>query len=243
MTSHCPTSHRQTSSTVTLRADEIGPEAHANGGFACGMFAELVGGTATVRLLAGVPVAVPLDVHHEADSATITVAGQPVAVARTAEPFALEPPYRPTMAEAIAAREAHPFRGVRHPLSDCIVCGPERADGLQVTPGPLAAAEDLLAAPFVPRAEHEVDGAVRREVVWGALDCPSYPAEAMRTGEFSLLGTLSAHQTRPVRAGEELVVVGWTESRGTRSHRTASAILAPDGVVVASARAVWVTLA
>lgn len=229
--------------TITLRADEIGPERHANGGLACGTFAQLVGGTASVRLLAGVPVGLPLEVHHEGASATVAVAGQPVAVASATDAFVLEPPLRPTMAEAVAARQAHPFRGVRHPLSNCFVCGPERTDGLQVTPGPLAADREVLAAPFVPRTEHEQDGTVRAEVVWGALDCPSYPAAAMRAGELSLLGTLTSHLVRPIRAGEQLVVVGWTESRGTRSHRTASAVIAPDGSVVASARAVWVTLA
>lgn len=237
------TAHSLTSTTVILRPDEIGPAGHSNGGFACGTFAQLVGGTATVRLVTGVPVDVPLDVHREGDSVTIAVAGQPVAVATPAERFVLQPPYLPSIAEAVAAREAHPFRTIRHPLSDCVVCGPHRADGLHVTPGPLAARTDLLAAPFVPRAEHEVDGAVRPEVVWGALDCTSYPAAVMRTGELGLLGTLTAHLTRPVRAGEELVVVGWTESRGTRSYRTATAMVAPDGSVVASARAVWVILA
>ncbi len=235
--------HAQTTSTITLRTDETGPADHANGGFACGTFARLVGDTATVRLLAGVPVGVPLDVHREGDGVTISRAGQPVAVATPAEPFVLQPPYVPSTAEAAAAREAHPFRDLRHPLSDCIVCGPERTDGLQVTPGPLAADRDLLATPFVPRPEHEVDGVVRPEVVWGALDCPSYPAALTRTGELGLLGTLTAHLIRPLRAGEQLAVVGWTESHGTRSHRTASAIVAPDGSVVASARAVWVTLA
>jgi acyl-CoA thioesterase FadM len=75
--------------------------------------------------------------------------------------------------------------------------------------------------------------------VWGALDCPSYPAEAVRRGRFALLGRLTAHPLRPVRVGERLIAVGWTESIGNRSMRTASALLAGDEVV-ASARAVWV---
>jgi acyl-CoA thioesterase FadM len=71
------------------------------------------------------------------------------------------------------------------------------------------------------------------------LDCPSYPAEAVRRGRFALLGRLSASQRRPIMVGEELIAVGWTESIGNRSMRTASALLAGDEIV-ASARAVWV---
>lgn len=41
-----------------------------------------------------------------------------------------------------------------------------------------------------------------------------------------------------MRVGEGLIAVGWTESIGNRSKRTASALLAGDEVV-ASARAVW----
>src|SRR6185312_4656879 len=57
-----------------------------------------------------------------------------------------------------------------------------------------------------------------------------------------LLGTLQAHQNRPIRVGEELVVVGWTIDAGQRSTRTASAIIGRGGEVVASARAVWVAM-
>jgi hypothetical protein len=99
-----------------------------------------------------------------------------------------------------------------------------------------------LATPFRPTERHAVRGEVRAAAVRGALDSPSYPAEAMRTRRFCLLGSLRAHQTRPVHVGEELVVVGWTTRTGTRSVSTASAILDEDGSVVASAEAAWVAL-
>jgi hypothetical protein len=122
------------------------------------------------------------------------------------------------------------------------VCGPERADGLRVTPGPLEDDPDVLAAPFLPTDRFAVDGRVRSAAVWGALDCPSYPAAEARSGRLGLLGTLEAHQIRPIDVGEELVVVGWTVRVGQRSSHTASAILDRDGAVIASGRAVWVAL-
>jgi hypothetical protein len=123
-----------------------------------------------------------------------------------------------------------------------VVCGPERADGLRVTPGPLEADRDVLAAPFLPTDRFAVDGWVRPAAVWGALDCPSYPAAEARSGRLGLLGTLEAHQVRPIHVGEELVVVGWTVGVGQRSNRTASAIIDRDGEVVASGRAIWVVM-
>ena len=51
---------------------------------------------------------------------------------------------------------------VRHLLSDCFVCGPHRADGLGVTPGPVEGAGHVLTAAFVPDASVAADGIVDR---------------------------------------------------------------------------------
>jgi hypothetical protein len=233
-----------TTSTTTLQLDlrENGPRGVSNGGFACGTFAGLVGGTAKITLEAKVPLGVPLTASTTQDGAVVTDRGRRLATVRPTDPFVLEPPVRPTYDEAVDARDRHPLRGVRHMLSDCVVCGPERYDGLRVTPGPLATDSAVLAAPFQPTAAYAVEGEVRAAAVWGALDCPSYPAADLRIRRFCLLGSLEAHQVRPITVGERLVVVGWTTGVGDRSTRTASAMIAEDGSVVASARAVWVAL-
>jgi hypothetical protein len=228
--------------TIRLDVRENGPRDASNGGFACGTFAGLVGGSAEVRLAAPVPLGVDLDTLIDASQARVVFAGRTLATIRATEPFVLTPPVRPTLDQAVRARLRHPFRGVRHPLSDCVVCGPERVDGLRVTPGPLEDDVDVLAAPFVPTERIAVDGRVRAAAVWGALDCPSCPAAQARARRLGLLGTLEAHQNRPIHVGEELVVVGWTIAAGQRSTRTASAILDRSGVVVASGRAVWVAM-
>ena len=68
----------------------------------------------------------------------------------------------------------------------------------------------------------------------------SYPAAVLAAGRVALLGSLTAHRTRDIAVGEPLIAVGWTIGSGTRSHRTASALLDEDGGVIASAHAVWV---
>lgn len=228
--------------TIRLDGRENGPKGMSNGGFACGTFAGLVGGTAKVTLRAKVPLETDLTTSVDGARAEVRIGGKAVAGVEAVDPFVLEPPLRPSYDDALAARERHPLRGTRHPLSDCVVCGPERHDGLRVTPGPLDGEPDVLAAPFCPAERYAVDGQLRAAAVWGALDCPSYPAAAMRTRRFCLLGSLEAHQVRPVLVGERLVVVGWTTSAGNRSVTTSSAMIAGDGSVVASARAVWVAV-
>jgi len=227
---------------VRLSGRENGPKGMSNGGFACGTFAGLVGGTAKVTLHQKVPLETDLMGHISGTRAEVLAGERLLAVAEAVEPFVLEPPVRPTPAEAEVARERHPLRGVRHPLSDCVVCGPERRDGLGVTPGPLESDPDVLASPFRPTAGYAVDGLVRPAAVWGALDCSSYSAADYRARRFCLLGSLEGHQVRPIEATESLVVVGWTRGNGSRSVQTASAMIDEDGAVVASARAVWVAV-
>ena len=234
-------------STTTLRLDPRlnGPLRSANGGFAAGVIAQAVGGTASVRLVRPVPLHTALEVETDVDRTSAQVTDPDhrlVAEATRVDPFTMTPPVRPGFAQAEAARAASPLHGARHLLSGCVVCGPERLDGLGVTPGPLPRRSDLLAAPFVPQERDAADGLVRPEAVWGALDCPSYPAAALLDRRLGLLGTMTAHLHRDVFVGERLVSIGWTLDGGHRATRTASALLEERGDVVASARAVWVEL-
>jgi hypothetical protein len=238
---------RMRTSTTTLRLDPRlnGPLRSANGGFASGVIAQTVGGTASVRLVRPIPLRTPLEVERDVDGthARVTDPGHRlVAEVRRVDPFTMTPPVKPGFAEAEAARAASPLHGARHLLSGCVVCGPERRDGLGVTPGPMLHRSDVLAAPFVPQERDATDGVVRPEAVWGALDCPSYPAAAMLGRRLGLLGTMTAHLHRDVFVGERLVSVGWTLDGGRRATRTASALLDERGDVVASARAVWIEL-
>lgn len=228
------------SSTRAIERRMNGPRRRANGGFAAGTFADLVGGTATVALRRMVPLDRSFAVLETPDGLTVLDGDDVVATVRAATPFVVQPPVRPSFAQAEEARSRHPYVGVRHALSDCVVCGPKRTDGLRVTPGPLPGHAGILAAPYDPPAGFSAHGLALHSSVWGALDCVSYPASLLDSGAIAFLGSLTAHRTREINVGEPLVAVGWTIGSGTRSHRTASALLDEDGHVIASAHAVWV---
>lgn len=228
------------SGPLRISAAHHGPRDRANGGFAAGTFASRVSGPAAVRLERAVPLERSFDVKETGREIMIVDGGELVARVSPCPTFVDIPPLVPTYEAAVAAREAHPLRGVRHPMSDCVVCGPERADGLRVTPGPLAAVPDVLASPFVVRPDYAVQGLASAESLWGALDCISYPADLLRRRRLAYLGSLAVAIHRTPEVGERLTAVGWMLGSGQRSHRTASALIDESDQVVASGRAVWV---
>src|SRR6478609_11471922 len=157
-----------------------GPLDTANGGYACGSIAQFVDGPTRVVLRKPPPLETGLAVHRVNEVVTVLDEGGVVAEARPAAPSIVVPPAKPSFAEAEQATAAHPWRGAAHMLSDCFVCGPERSDGLHVTPGPLAGNPTVTATPFVPDdTVADPDGKVPLEIVWASLDCSSYPASAL----------------------------------------------------------------
>jgi hypothetical protein len=230
--------------TVFIDREFNGPRRFANGGFAAGSIAQHVDSeTVTVVLQRPIPLARDLSVV-QADRGGVLVYDRRRLLAR-ARPGRLAEqtaPAAPTYEEALDARSRHPLIGVRHALSDCVVCGPTRADGMHVTPGALAADPDRLAAPWSvdPRVAHA--GLADYRAVWAALDCTSYPARALDEALLCLLGTMTARIERRPRVGEHLVVHSWTREQHDRRHETSVAMVDAHGEVVARADATWIAL-
>ena len=179
-----------------------GPPGAANGGFASGSLAALLGGTVDleVSLRRSVPLERPLGVRHDGDA-------------------------------------------------DCFVCGPARApgDGLRIFPGRVPR-RPVWAAPWTPDPSvGGLDGQVRNEVVWAALDCPSgvaaAEAAAVPAGTPVLLGQMTARLGARPRIGTEYRLVAWLLGRDGRKLTAGSALLGSDGEVLAAARALWITVA
>ena len=230
--------------TVRLPARFNGPATSANGGYASGVAASLVDGPAEVTLRSPPPLDTPLEVRRDGDDVAVMDGELVVATARPASFAPFEPVWRPTLAEAAAAGRG--FAGLDpqlHPLPHCYICGPLRADGLHVHSGPLAAEPRVGAGLLVvpEDAPHDDDGVLLPEIVWGALDCPSY-APAMWHEPVSLLGRMSAEILERPRVGDMLVTLGWELAREGRKRFTASALLDAEGRTVARARATWVQL-
>jgi hypothetical protein len=127
------------------------------------------------------------------------------------------------------------------------VCGPDRAagDGLRILPGAVEGTR-VAAAPWVPdRSQVDRDGRVPREIVWAALDCPSWFGmhcfHPFREGGV-LLGRLAARIIDPPVVGERCVAAGWFLGRDGRKMSMGSALYGEDGAVRALARATWIAL-
>jgi hypothetical protein len=195
-----------------------GPPGAANGGFASGSLATLLGGAVDVEvsLRRSVPLERPLEVRHDGDAALLLDDdGWLLAEARPpAAEVELTVPDTPTPEEARAAAGRGAYYG--DPLfPDCFVCGPARAsgDGLRIFPGPVSR-RSVWAAPWTPDPSvGGPDDQVRDEVVWAALDCPggvaAVEAAAVPAGTPVLLGQMTARLgDRTVRVAAELAD-GW----------------------------------
>jgi len=230
-----------------------GPVGWANGGYACGLIAGAMGRDLPadhriqVTLRRPVPLGAPLRVELSAGEPGGQVWHGDELVA-SAEPTVLRstlPPVSPDISAARLAVDRHPGWPADGPLADCFVCSPRRPDGLRVIAGPLGDDPTVTGTPFEPARCSTViadAGIVRPEIIWAALDCPSFPASALLTGRVCLLGTFTAHRNRDIRLEERLVVVGWVREHERRVYRTASAMLDAAGTVVAAAQATWIEL-
>jgi hypothetical protein len=230
--------------TLVLDPRFNGPPTTANGGYACGAIGELVDGPAEVTLLSPPPLGAPLAVDFQPEG-RIELSGRDgaaIARARPIDGVDVEPPVRPTLADAREASRRHAGHGRETLFSGCYVCGSRRHDGLGIHFGPLRGHADVTAAVFLPDATvPNRDGIVAPDIVWAALDCPSYtpPLDWDRP---SLLARIAVERLDVVAVGEPVIATGWHLASEGRKHHTASALLSTDGRVLARARALWITL-
>ncbi|GAA2736449.1 hypothetical protein [Actinocorallia aurantiaca] len=216
-----------------------GPAASANGGYACGVFAGLVQGPAAVTLHVPPPLGVPLEVERGARRTHVLHCGEPVATVAAAADLG---PVVPAVG-ARAAEAAHAgFAGrAFHPFPSCFVCGLDRADGLNLTPGPVPDAPGTVACVWRPDSSVAgPDGMVRPEVVWAALDCPGgWTGDPARQAR--VLGRMAARIGARPSAGDVCVLVARSEPVRGRTV-TSHTALYRDGALLASATAIWIAV-
>lgn len=167
-------SSRTASSSVVIPARWNGPRRYGNGGYSAGVFARDFGRSARVVLRRPVPLERPLRIIAEGDESRVFARRRLIAeVADWRDAPPILPPVRPSMDAAEDAAARHPWTGMRHALSDCAICSPNRRDGLGVVPGVLADAPEMLAAPFHTDfriADPLAPAVVSPEFVWAALE-------------------------------------------------------------------------
>ena len=224
--------------TITIPARFNGPPGTANGGYTCGRIVALAGPGMEIRLLAPPPLDTPLTWAPAPEGGgTVSGPAGPVAVATPASSPWPAPPEAPPP-EVVAAAEAD-YTGYRaHAFPTCFVCGTERADGLGLRPGPIAAG--TLACRWLPAAEFTEAGWVRPEIVAAALDCPSGWATGTREARPVVLGSMRTRQ-EPVPAGTELTITAQTLGGEGRRYRAVSALW-HEGELLGIADSVWIAL-
>ena len=206
-----------------------GPPGSGNGGYTCGLVAELVGEPAEVTLKHPPPLGRTLrfDGSRLWDGDTLVAEARPADVDVTPpEPVGLE--------EAARASERYPgFE--RHAFPTCFVCGPDRreGDGLRIFAGPVPG-RDLFAAPWVAAAD------VARPLVWAALDCPGAIAVGFPARGETVLGRFGARVDAVPEPGSRCVVVAWPLGEDGRKLYAGTALFSEAGEPLAVARATWI---
>ncbi|HYD88640.1 MAG TPA: hypothetical protein VEA80_14290 [Vitreimonas sp.] len=228
--------------TVTIAARFNGPPNSGNGGYVCGLMANLIDGPSEATLRAPPPLEHALTLSRD-DGGAVTLRdgdaliGEAKPVAR----FDLAAPAAPSLDEARAAATRYLGRHV-HRYATCFVCGPGRPrhDGLDLFTGPVEQ-RDMVACTWTPGADlADAHGVVRPEFVHAALDCPSYWA-LPHAGKPALLARLTANIDVPLpRAGAELIVAAWALESSGRKHRGAAALYHADGALIARSEALWI---
>ena len=220
---------RLTGENVVVARRYRGPDESGNGGYVCGLVAEVVGGPAEVTLRLPPPLETPLAVARD-DGRVALLAGEAVVAEGVAAEVEVELPRPVTWEEAKrAAREPIP----NEEFPSCFVCGPlrERGDGLRIRPGQVR--DGVVAAPWVA-------GEVSVPVVWAAVDCPgAYGIGFLDRGAI-VLGRMAARVDRLPREGERCVALGWRIGEDGRKLYAGTALLGADGEPLAVARQTWI---
>ncbi|MEO0322534.1 MAG: hypothetical protein AAF447_06235 [Myxococcota bacterium] len=229
---------------LVIAARFNGPPGSANGGFAAGALASVLG------LEAGQPVEVTLRAPPPLDTPLALEPGPPlrarhgettVLEGRAAEALDLDVPSPPSFAAATAAAQ-HYAGHTAHIFPRCFTCGPDRdpGDGLRVFPGRAAAGAPVAAPLEAPADLYGPDDRLPEPVLWAALDCPGYFAAA--DGDAALLGRIVGEVHGTLRRGERGIVLGWSLGREGRKVFAGTAVFRESGELLARAKQTWILL-
>ena len=255
-------SAKQADPALLIAPRFCGPPGSGNGGYVSGRVAAYLDGAGlngpvTVTLRKPPPLDLPMVVDRDGDGALrVTHDGALIAEATPAEagpPLAVPEPVSAQQANTAAGRASYYDDPV---FPGCFVCGTDRepGDGLRIFPGPVYG-RPVWAAPWTPdKSVTNDDGTVRPEMIWAALDCPSGIAAAEAAGLSGdtaiLLGRMTATVADPamaqpaalLAADDQCRVIAWPVARDGRKLTAGSALLGPDGTVLAAARTLWFTV-
>lgn len=231
------------SETIVIDPRFRGPPHAGNGGYVAGLLAAPLGGSGEANFRRPVPLGRELAAVWDRAAGTATLSDQGELLVEVKRgTTTLSAPLAPSLAEASEANARYLGRRVRLPFAHCLGCGIERVegDGLRIFAGPTGK-DGIYASPWAPQRAHaDAGGAVRPEFVWTALDCSGGLALMGEALRFLVTARLAVRIDALPQAGETYVVAAWPVERGSRKHRSGTAIYAPDGRVLAVGEALWV---
>ena len=233
--------------TLSIPARFNGPPGSANGGYTCGLVAQLVGAEEVeVSLRKPPPLDHPLEIVRDGERVELRDGDTLVAEGAPTE-LLFDVPDAVPRGEVAAAEEAgREIWTADHPFPSCVVCGPTReaGDGMRIFPAALPDRDGLFGACWTPgELESDGDGWVRPELAWAALDCPtSAPVANFGEGPPMVLASLAARLGCPVRVGEPHTILSWGLEVDGRKRRAAAALYDSDGLLTCASRALWIEL-
>ena len=231
--------------TVIIDPRYNGPDTSGNGGWVAGSMARLLGsGSVSVTLRAPAPLAVPMFVRWQDESATLHNGGTLIAEAMAA-PLQLDVPEAPDPEEAKAAgmlaQKVRAEHGANWPYARCFSCGFARTDGLRIVPGPVGR-DGMVATTWTPPSlAVDANGLLAVEATWAALDCPAGIAWTHRLGSGTAMVTarITAVIDQPLQASQQYTVIGWPIAQDGRKLHAGTAIFDAAGKVRARSRQLW----
>lgn len=230
-----------------------GPPGSGNGGYVCGLVARYVPGDAEVSLRVPPPLDTAMRIVRVGEGGEVDLVagdrvvahGGPAAALRPSDVGRPIPP--PTLGQAEAASALYPGHAA-HVFPTCFTCGTARepGDGLRIHCGAVPDGDGVVASVWTPSADLAgPDGLVRPEIVWAALDCPTYwslPGAGTIPAVLARLA-VAFEAPRPC-PGDDLVVTAWPRSEESegRKHRAAAALFDAGGTLLATSEALWVEI-
>lgn len=227
---------------ITIESHHNGPPGSAHGGVAAGLLAALVDADrAVIRFHSPPPVGEALlRVPNPSGSVDVFAGSRRVATVTAGPPLDVEP-FTRLDAHDVSIAEATwlEYCDGHHPFPTCFGCGPDRTDGLGLTPGAVAGSS-VHATSWTP--SH--DGPVPSWLVWAALDCPSGgPAvAAVPAGSAVVTGQLAVDIREQLSGGEPYQIISRCTARSGRKMTTQAAIVDRAGRNVAVAEATWIAI-
>jgi len=226
---------------IQIDARYNGPPKSGNGGYCCGLMANLIGGSATVSLKAPPPLETQIELRRVDGKVEMHEGGRLIGVAEAAT-LDLEVPKLPnplilTGSPVSASGKPAAFA----PFSGCFVCGTNRKhrDGLCIYSKMVDGHDDMVAGVWhLHDGLADTEGNVMPEFLWSALDCPGYFACA--PGEAALLGKLTTEIIAPLPASGDATVLGWDLGGSGRKRRSGTAVFDRDRKLIAKAEGLWI---